>query len=206
MVRTLPLIGLIIFVAVSFGWRAWFHQRHFGHTGVVLFQSGRWQQHLRDSALLLLSGVLAVQAVALALDAGALSGLAAGPVPPSRGWLTFGGGLIIAGLALIVTAQLEMGVSWRVGVDEAARPGLVTQGLYRFSRNPIYAAMFVSLAGFACWLPTWPTFVVLALGAIAVRRQVRDEERYLRRAYGDVYATYASRVGRFVPGVGTFDA
>ena len=47
---------------------------------------------------------------------------------------------------------------------------------------------------------------MLAIGVAAIRSQVRDEERYLQRAYGDVYAAYARGVGRFVPGLGTLDA
>jgi protein-S-isoprenylcysteine O-methyltransferase Ste14 len=206
MARILPLVGFVIYSMVSFGWRSWFHNRRFGYSGVVLFQSGRWTQHARECVLLLLSVVLAAQALAIAVDPDALASLALGHVPATGPWLALGGALVIGGLGLMVAAQLEMGVSWRVGVDESARPGLVTGGLYRFSRNPIYLAMFVSLAGFALWLPTWPTLAVLAIGVTAIHSQVRDEERYLQRAYGAAYAVYARRVGRFVPGLGTLDA
>lgn len=206
MARVLPLIGLVTFGIVAFGWRSWFHSRHFGSSGVVLFRSGRWTQHVREGLLLLLTALLAVQAVIVAAAPDALAGLAVGRLPTTGFWLVLGTSLIIAGLALMVVAQLDMGSSWRVGVDDTARPGLVTGGLYRFSRNPIYLAMFVSLAGFALLMPTWPTLAGLAIGMAGIQNQVREEERYLQRAYGDAYAAYARRVGRFVPGLGTLDS
>ena len=203
--RLLPLIGLVVFGVVAFGWRSWFHYRHFGHAGVVLFRSGRWTQHARECLLLLLSVLLAAQALIVAVAPDALAGLAVGRLPTTGPWLAGGAGLVIGGLALMVAAQLDMGNSWRVGVDETERPGLVTRGLYRFSRNPIYLALFVSLAGFTLLMPTWLSLAVLAIAVAGIRNQVSEEERYLQRAYGDAYAAYARRVGRFVPGLGTLD-
>jgi protein-S-isoprenylcysteine O-methyltransferase Ste14 len=107
-------------------------------------------------------------------------------------------GLLLAfgGLALMVRAQLEMGASWRIGVDENARPGLVTHGLYRWTRNPIYLAMFLAFGGLMLMLPTWITLLALVGTIIGVQRQVREEEAYLVRTYGDEFRRYASRVGR----------
>jgi protein-S-isoprenylcysteine O-methyltransferase Ste14 len=206
MARMLPLMTLAIFGVVAFGWRSWYHRRRFGFSGVVLFRSGRWVQHLRECLLVILIGLLVAQAVIVAVAPDARATLPVGHWPATGLWLAVGAAFVIAGLGLMVAAQLEMGVSWRVGVDEAARPGLVTRGVYRFSRNPIYLAMFVSLAGFTLLMPTWPTLAVFAVSVAAIHNQVRSEERYLQRAYGDAYAAYARRVGRFVPGLGTLDA
>src|SRR4029079_17905261 len=101
----------------------------------------------------------------------------------------------------MVTAQLDMGASWRVGVDEGARPGLVAAGLYRFSRNPIYVALIGALIGYAAMLPTWLSLALLVGTVGAIRIQVKEEEDYLLRTYGNAYAQYARHVGRFVPGL-----
>jgi protein-S-isoprenylcysteine O-methyltransferase Ste14 len=123
--------------------------------------------------------------------------------PPTAGaWLGLGALLLFGGIGLMVTAQLQLGASWRVGIDEAARPGLVTSGLYRFTRNPIYLALFVTLAGLLVVLPTWPMLAVALVSVAAIRNAVLAEERYLRRAYDGEFDTYARRVGRFVPGLG----
>jgi protein-S-isoprenylcysteine O-methyltransferase Ste14 len=102
----------------------------------------------------------------------------------------------------MVAAQLDLGASWRVGIDEGARPGLVTDGLYRFTRNPIFLAMLLALTGFTLLVPTWLSAGTLVVAFLGIRQQVGEEEAWLARAYGDDYRRYAARVGRFVPGLG----
>src|ERR1700753_1599247 len=52
---------------------------------------------------------------------------------PAAAWV--GVAMMAVGAAVVVIAQIGMGASWRVGIDSEHRTGLVTQGLYRFSRN-----------------------------------------------------------------------
>lgn len=106
------------------------------------------------------------------------------------------------GIALLVAAQLNLGASWRIGIEEDSRPGLVTGGLYRFCRNPIFFALLVFLAGYALLLPTMLSLVLLIAAFIGIRQQVLAEEAYLAGAYGDAYRAYAAQVGRFVPRIG----
>ena len=201
--RSLPLVWAITFVGVGFFWRAWYQYRHYGHSGLFVFRSGIWTQHARDALLMLMSVVAGAQAVAYAVAPTSLTSVAIVSPPSGGAWLTLGALLLFGGIALMVIAQLQMGSSWRVGIDEQARPGLVTSGLYRFTRNPIYLALFVTLAGLVVVLPTWPTLVGALVSVAAIRNAVRAEERYLRRAYDGEFDAYARRVGRFVPGLGT---
>ncbi|MEO8602818.1 MAG: hypothetical protein ABI629_09595, partial [bacterium] len=101
MTRWLPLVFVLLFVGVGFVWRAWLQQRRFGHSGIVVFRSGRWDQHLREAALLGLIGLLAVQAVWAAVDAPLLSTLR---LPIGGGALAtlLGSGLAFGGIALMV--------------------------------------------------------------------------------------------------------
>lgn len=202
MTRALPLIGAALFAGVGFGWRSWYQYRHFGNSGWRLFRSGHWAQHLRDSGLVVLSGLIGAQAAAYAFDAAWLNKLALAPPPDGVG-MALGAVLFFSGLILLVKAQLDLGASWRIGIDERERPGLVTRGIYGFSRNPIYMALFVMLTGFLVLVPTWLSLGVLLGTIAAVRNQVRQEEQYLRGMYGTDFITYARRVGRFLPGLGT---
>ncbi len=204
--RMLPLIAAVTFLGVAFGWRAWFHRRRFGHSGLMLFRSGHWAQHLREAMLLVLAALMGGQAVLYALDPEWLAAFAPVTLPVHPGWVALGALLVLGGIGLIVEAQLDLGASWRVGFDEGARPGLVTKGLYRFSRNPIYVALFVGLAGFVILLPTWLSLTVLVASVAGIRNQVREEERFLLRMYGEAFMAYARRVGRFLPGLGTLTA
>lgn len=109
----------------------------------------------------------------------------------------------IIGIAATFAAQVSMGDSWRVGVDEAEQTELVTAGAFHLARNPIFTAMAVTAAGLALLVPN-----VLALGGfaallVALQLQVRRvEEPYLITVHNSDYLAYASRVGRFVPGLG----
>jgi len=87
-------------------------------------------------------------------------------------------------------------------MDEPARSGLVTSGVYALSRNPIFLALLIIVAGYALLIPTVLSAALLAGTYIGIRLQIAAEEAYLVRAYGDPYRAYARRVGRLVPGIG----
>jgi protein-S-isoprenylcysteine O-methyltransferase Ste14 len=116
-------------------------------------------------------------------------------------------GIVLAALGglAVFGAQLGMGENWRIGVSDEQRTDLVTGGWFSVCRNPIYAAMVVGWSGFALMVPTWLSLAAVVVIAIALELQVRFvEEPYLVRTHGNEYGAYASRVGRFVPGVGRF--
>ncbi|MBI3781056.1 MAG: isoprenylcysteine carboxylmethyltransferase family protein [candidate division NC10 bacterium] len=184
------------------GWRPWLQSRRYGSSGVLFFRSGDWRQNLRDA----LGAVLVVGLVGQSIVAvGWPESLSLIPViyyPESRTWHVTGALFLFGGLILLVLAQLHLVASWRIGIDEGTRPGLVTSGLYRFCRNPIFLAILTTLTGFMVLVPTRLS-VVLLLGAfIGIRQQVLTEEAYLLRTYGGSYREYARRVGRFLPGMG----
>ena len=58
-------------------------------------------------------------------------------------------GLVILGVAMVWTiiAQGNMKDSWRVGIDSERKTELITEGLFRYSRNPIFLGMLLVLAG-----------------------------------------------------------
>ncbi len=112
------------------------------------------------------------------------------------GWLLMG-----LGLLLTVVAQRDMGASWRIGVD--GRPtALVTGGLFRFVRNPIFSSMLLMVTGLVLVTPSPWTVMGWFHGALLMGMQARLEEQHLLASHGAAYRAYASAVGRFVPGVG----
>jgi protein-S-isoprenylcysteine O-methyltransferase Ste14 len=200
--RTLPLVGVLLFIAIAFGWRPWLQRRRYGTSGLLLFRSKERTQIIRDTLAVVWLALLVGQAAAVALLPEWL---------PSRVLWTgltgdllrmTGAVLLFGGLALLVTAQLDLGASWRIGIEEGARPGLVTSGLYRFCRNPIYLAFAIVMLGYAMLLPTLLSLIMLLATYFGFRQQTLREEEYLMRAYGESYRDYARRVGRFCPGVG----
>jgi protein-S-isoprenylcysteine O-methyltransferase Ste14 len=192
--RFVPLAGVLLFAGLACCWRSWLQLRRHGSWGIALFRSRSWPQNLRDASLLLLLLLLLGQAILAA----------ARPEMISQRLLLQAAGsvLLFGGIALLLTAQLHLGASWRIGIDARARPGLVTGGLYRFCRNPIFLALLITICGYALLLPTWLSAALLIATFIGVQQQVRAEEAYLLAAYGDSYRHYARRVGRFLPGLG----
>jgi len=97
-----------------------------------------------------------------------------------------------------VLAQRQMGVSWRIGVDQSRRTDLVARGLFRVSRNPIFLGMIVTLAGLFLVLPSTATLVIAVLGIVTIGVQVRLEEAHLLEIHGAAYAEYKRRVPRWI--------
>ena len=119
-------------------------------------------------------------------------------------WIQIAGiALASLGIVLTVWAQLDMGDSWRVGVDESETTALVHAGMFGRVRNPIYTAMLTFDLGIALLTPNFVTIAGLILAVTALELQVRRvEEPYLLGKHGETYRGYAASVGRFIPGVG----
>jgi protein-S-isoprenylcysteine O-methyltransferase Ste14 len=109
-------------------------------------------------------------------------------------------GLILAGAGLLtfILAFLSFGNSWRIGIDRK-RPGtLVTEGIFRLTRNPIYLASDLMFIGVFLVNGTWFFMVFGFLAVIACHFQILREEEFLRRQYGDEFEAYRSRTARYL--------
>ena len=195
----LAAVMLVVFLVLTLFVRVAIQLRRTGGTGLI---------GLRKGAGLLewLSGLLFVGGMAMAIVSLELVLQdALDPIDALDVDVLHVIGILLASLGglSVFAAQLGMGASWRIGVSDEQRTDLVTGGWFSLVRNPIYAAMIVGWLGFALMVPTWLAFAAVLVIAIALELQVRVvEEPYLERTHGDEYASYASRVGRFVPGVG----
>jgi protein-S-isoprenylcysteine O-methyltransferase Ste14 len=199
--RFLPLAGLVILIAIAFGVRPLLQWYRHGTFGIFLFRSGRTAQHLRDALLIVMFAVLLGQAI-LATQPRYLDLLVTEGGPAHAALQVLGAALMLCGIGFFAVAQLHLGASWRIGIDAEAKPGLVTDGLYGYSRNPIYVGLLATIAGYACLLPTVLSAIVLVCAYIGMRAQIAGEEAYLLATYGDAFREYTRRVGRLVPGVG----
>jgi protein-S-isoprenylcysteine O-methyltransferase Ste14 len=109
--------------------------------------------------------------------------------------------LLGAGLGVMVTAIAQF-VRARTTVDplhpEAAST-LVTGGIFRLTRNPMYLGMALILAAWASWLGNALAGLLVA-GFVAwiSRFQIAPEERALRAHFGEEFEAYAQRVRRWI--------
>jgi len=202
MTEVAPALALGLYLAglvAAFGVRSWIHRRRTGSSGFrgVSGAPGspeRWGGILFAAALIL----------GAAGPTLALTGTVAAPrLPQVFPWA----GLIVTvvGFLGVLAAQAGMGASWRVGVDATERTELVTTGAFSVVRNPIFTAMLTTLAGLTLLVPTAVSAAASLCLLVAVELQVRlVEEPYLLRTHRQAYASYAARVGRFLPGLGRF--
>src|SRR4051794_26896579 len=119
-------------------------------------------------------------------------------------WLN-AAGLTLAAFGLVATiyAQLDMGESWRGGIDTPQTTALVRTGTFGLVRNPIFSAMLLFTFGQTLLAPNPVAIAVFVIFVAAVEVSVRSaEEPYLLRIHGDEYRDYTASVGRFFPGVG----
>lgn len=106
--------------------------------------------------------------------------------------------LLLLSLGWTVIAQLQMGNSWRIGIDEEKQTALVQTGLFRFSRNPIFLGMIVTIFGFFLTIPNAFTLVILLIGFVLIQIQVRLEEEFLSKTHGVKYKDFRKQVRRWL--------
>ncbi|MDO3637972.1 methyltransferase family protein [Mycolicibacterium arseniciresistens] len=195
-VAALVLFALFVLLVVA---RALLQRHRTGDTGgrqsSIPFGSTQWWWHWVFQLGLLLTGVAAPIADLVGL---APLGVLNHPFPR---WL----GVVMATLGALAAfaGELAMGASWRIAVDESERTGLVTGGPFRLVRNPIYSAMLGAFVGLMLMVPNVIALGGLVIAVVGIEATVRlVEEPYLRRMHGPAYDDYASRVGRFLPGIG----
>jgi len=76
---------------------------------------------------------------------------------------------------------------------------LVTGGVFRFSRNPMYLGMFLMLLGGAIFLGTLSPFLIALIFAVLMDvRFIRTEEKMLHATFGEKWQSYKSKTGRWI--------
>jgi protein-S-isoprenylcysteine O-methyltransferase Ste14 len=189
---------LIVYGLLAFGVRVGVALRTTGSTGIVRLR-GVPPIEVLGGFLFIASGAMGVANPILVL------GDVIDPVDALDKTPLHALGFAIAGVGIAGTflAQMEMGSSWRIGVNESVRTDLVTGGIFSLCRNPIYTFMIFTWLGLALLVPTWLSIASVPATILAFEVQVRlVEEPYLLRAHGDAFRGYATRVGRFLPGLG----
>jgi len=102
------------------------------------------------------------------------------------------------GLIIFLSALISFGKSWRIGIDENNSNELITNGIFKYSRNPIFLFMDLYFAGIMLIYPNI-IFTLLAIGTIiGIHSQILREEKFLLNKFGEKYIKYKDETRRYL--------
>ncbi len=109
--------------------------------------------------------------------------------------------IAVVGLVLMVAGNISFRQAKTTinPMQPAAASSLVSSGIYRFTRNPMYLGMLIVLIAWAVFL--WSPLALLGLPVFFLyidRFQIVPEERALATLFGTAYATYQTQVRRWL--------
>jgi protein-S-isoprenylcysteine O-methyltransferase Ste14 len=122
--------------------------------------------------------------------------------PLRTGPLVAGVMCFVIGLWLFHRSHADLGTNWSITLEVREQHRLITQGVYRRIRHPMYSALVLYSVGQALVIPNWvagPSNLIAFTALFALR--VCAEERMMVEQFGDEYAAYTARTKRLVPGV-----
>ena len=127
-------------------------------------------------------------------------------IMPSLQFSLSGSTVLAVGLGVIGMSLGVMGVTQFRKAQTTPNPqalekvsSLVTSGIYRYSRNPMYLGLVLILLGWAFYLSHFLAFVLLPVFIFYMTRfQIQPEEQMMARKFGKTYQAYLNKVRRWV--------
>lgn len=106
------------------------------------------------------------------------------------------------GLWLFHRSHMDLGTNWSVTLEVREKHRLVTEGVYRSVRHPMYTALLLYSVGQALVLPNYIAGPSYGLAmALLVALRLGPEERMMLDEFGKDYEEYTARTKRVIPGV-----
>jgi protein-S-isoprenylcysteine O-methyltransferase Ste14 len=189
-----PALSKFVFVVLAIGWYLirYKYARRSRRTPVLRSARGS-----RETALLLIS-LIGLGGLPLVYIVTAIPHFAAYALQPVQAWL----GLFVAVAALVMfrLTHRALGRNWSVSLDVREGHQLVTDGIYRKVRHPMYSAFWLWAVAQALLLPNWVAGFsgIVGFGILFFGRVAR-EERMMLDTFGDRYREYMARTYRVVP-------
>lgn len=109
--------------------------------------------------------------------------------------------LFFSGILIVLIAgyQFRLASTTVNPLTPDATSTLVTSGLYKYSRNPMYVGFLIFLIAWGVYLANLVAFVLLPLFVLFITRlQIIPEEQVLKALFSEQYSSYASKVRRWI--------
>ncbi len=138
--------------------------------------------------------VIAGAMLGVAYSAPSLSFTLAGSSAIALALVSLGGALAFAGVIAFRNQRTTVNP-----LTPSATSSVVSRGVYRVSRNPMYLGFLLALAGWAVYLSNaGAALLVPVFVAYMTRYQIKPEERALLAKFGSEFGRYMSRVRRWL--------
>lgn len=105
---------------------------------------------------------------------------------------------LIIGLIWTIIAQKNMKNAWRMGIDTHSETNLITNGLFAYTRNPVFVGLLLSFGGLFLVTPNTFTLIIFLIEFILIQIQIRLEETHLEKLHGEIYLNYKATTKRLI--------
>lgn len=107
----------------------------------------------------------------------------------------------VIGILISILGRQELGTNWTHAGEYQIKKNhdLITTGIYRYIRHPIYAGVFLSLIGGELVAESYLVFFFFIISFSAAYYQGKREERILLKHFGKKYEDYMKKTKMFIP-------
>ena len=106
--------------------------------------------------------------------------------------------ITLSGVVFFAFAILAMRDNWRAGIDKTQKTNIVSNGIYRYSRNPAFVGFDLLYIGTALTFTNILIIIFTVIAVIFLHLQILEEEKYLALEFGEVYTNYRSKTARYL--------
>ncbi len=106
--------------------------------------------------------------------------------------------LVSIGFSIGIFAFITMRDSWRIAIHYEQKTELITQGIYRISRNPYFLSYDILFLGYLFYFPSIILSVLYICLITVFHYIILEEEKYLEFKHATVYLAYKKRVNRYL--------
>jgi protein-S-isoprenylcysteine O-methyltransferase Ste14 len=105
---------------------------------------------------------------------------------------------MMTGLIVYAIALINLGDAWRIGNNQETPSKLVTHGIYKVSRNPIYLSLALLLIGTLLINGTLIFLILTILVILNLHYLILREEKLLSKIYGKAFSRYCGGTPRYI--------
>lgn len=104
----------------------------------------------------------------------------------------------IIGDIVFLISVITMKNSWRVGISKNDKTKLITNGIYKISRNPAFLGFDLMYIGIVLLYSNVFTIIFSLFAIIMLHLQILEEEKHLEKNFKDEYTIYKSKTNRYL--------